>query len=361
MKKTMEGYIKSQPTILRNIINDSEAIIGNVHEEFNDEIKYVYILGSGTSYHASQYAEWLFANELGYVSKAMVPTLFNNYELDFIDKHVNKHELMVIAISQSGTSTSTISALRSLKTMGIKTMLLTEDLESPAVKHTDLIVPIKCGKEEIPPETMGYTATLVTLYLLSLKVMLYRKNISDDEYADKLSQLNKLPSVVDGVIEKSYAYFNNNLELFKDFKKAAFIGYGLQFITTQEATLKLFETNHQPINFYELEESIHGPQMAVNDESFIFIFGSDGVELAGLQRYINYFETLTNNVFLISDKKQLTSKQPVLLIDGALSYLLSVFNFTVTVQVISDVVSKANGKDTSVHPLGDNRGFSHAG
>lgn len=85
-------------------------------------------------------------------------------------------------------------------------------------------------------------------------------------------------------------------------RKGCVAAYGLNYCTAIEAELKLFETFKHPVRGYEMEEMIHGPQMAFDEDTYVFLVASEEKELERVPRFIQFFEEnhITEHVFVIT-------------------------------------------------------------
>lgn len=69
MKTNMYDYICETPDVLTYIINNRKEIVQEFVNEYKDKkIDQIYVIGSGTSYHAGLSAKKLFRRNLKYKS-----------------------------------------------------------------------------------------------------------------------------------------------------------------------------------------------------------------------------------------------------------------------------------------------------
>ena len=147
-KPSMINYILDQPRALRATWEIRNLYCNPFKEVFTkNNIKLVYFLGSGTSYHASIAAAEYFEKYVGVDAVAMIPTQFTNYEKINNNGVYAKEEILVVGISQSGTSVSTINAVKKANGSGYLTLAITDALDSLITKETDHVVKLTCGVE----------------------------------------------------------------------------------------------------------------------------------------------------------------------------------------------------------------------
>ena len=110
MESKMFDYICETPAALTGIISRRKEITKDFVSRFKDVgIEQIYVIGSGTSYHAGLAAKLYLEELLGIKVFNMYPTQFAREEKVF-----NKNTL-VIGMSQGGQSLSTVEGLDSAR------------------------------------------------------------------------------------------------------------------------------------------------------------------------------------------------------------------------------------------------------
>ena len=121
MESKMFEYICETPAVLTDIINRREEITKGFVSHFKDvEIEQIYVIGSGTSYHAGLAAKLYLEELLGIKVFNMYPTQFAREEKVFNQK------TLVIGMSQGGQSLSTVEGLDSARERGLHTAAVSE-------------------------------------------------------------------------------------------------------------------------------------------------------------------------------------------------------------------------------------------
>lgn len=115
----MYNYICETPEVLTHIIDNRKEITHEFVEEFKDkDIEQIYVIGSGTSYHAGLSAKNYLEEVLNLKVFCMYPTQFHRSEKVF-----NKKTL-VIGMSQGGQSLSTVEGLDAATAQGLYLSLI---------------------------------------------------------------------------------------------------------------------------------------------------------------------------------------------------------------------------------------------
>lgn len=204
MEPTVLGYMYDQPRALRETFKNREVFLKPFAELFLEkQYKKILFFGSGTSYNVSTLAEYYFKHIVGIDAKAHYPTVFINYEKADWSGLLKKEEILCLGFSQSGTSISTINVMKHLKTQGYDTLVFTEALKSEITRHVDYVLPLLCGKEETPPETRGYTVTVLQVYLLAVETAWVLNKIEKAEYEKLMADTKYLADNFEVVMEES--------------------------------------------------------------------------------------------------------------------------------------------------------------
>ena len=151
---SMIGYIQDQGRALKATFENRAVYCNPFCQIFQErDIRKIYLLGSGTSYNAATAIKQYLEMYLPVEAEVMIPTVFTNHAKINRNCIYNQDEILVVGISQSGTSVSTIEAMKKAKQEGYYTVAITEATESLITKEVDRVVKLTCGKEEIPVET----------------------------------------------------------------------------------------------------------------------------------------------------------------------------------------------------------------
>ena len=167
--KTMLDYINQEQETLAKILKDYD---------FSSDSKFstmatVTILATGSSNNACLSAKAAF-EQLADVSITIEePYNFNHYG------RLIKGTDTIIGVSQSGKSASTIDAMKQLDEQEIQRIVLTSDLDSPIAQVVDTVIDLNTGIETVGFVTKGFSATILQLILLAIKVGVSKNKIDE--------------------------------------------------------------------------------------------------------------------------------------------------------------------------------------
>jgi len=352
----MIDYIYDQPNRLKKILDSrDETCIPLLNLIEKNQIKRVYLTGSGTSYHAALLMKMYFDQYTDFETSVSIPTFFSRYEI--LSKNFKKEETMLIAISQSGTSVSSINAVKKGNLLGIQTVALTEDLNSFITNEAKLSIHLNCGKEKIPIETRGYTSTVFTSILMAVEIGKRIGNLSELDYKKIMESLEKDISQLPSAIQQIEEWYKRNKYELMTMEKGSIAGYGYNYVTAMEGYLKMYETFHKPLSAHELEELLHGYEMAFDSKQYIFMIASEGEEIQSIEKFRSFLDQLTEHQFVITNQT-ITLRSKDLYLAAPISKVFSPILFIMPFQMMAARNCESIGYDTSIYPH-KTRSFSH--
>ena len=231
-------------------------------------IKRVYFLACGTSNHASLYGRHLMEN------LARVPST-TELASEFVarDPVVGEGDL-VVAVSQSGETIDTLTALRVAKERGARVLALVNVLDSaiPRASHGSLYT--HAGPEIGVASTKCFTTQLAALVLLAV-YMARRRGVMDDKRGRELLQglletphrMREVLALEDTVRDLARRYQHS--------KSVLFLGRGVSFPIALEGALKLKEISYIHAEGYAAGEMKHGPIALIDADMPIIVVMPD--------------------------------------------------------------------------------------
>jgi glucosamine 6-phosphate synthetase-like amidotransferase/phosphosugar isomerase protein len=353
-KLSMIGHILDTPRVLKK----AYALRGEYMQDFvnafvHHDFKKVYFLGSGTSNHVSMVIKNLFVDLLHVEGVACAPTLFTHHENPNPSGVFKKEQICVIGFSQHGDSISTCEAVKKASEDGYFTIAVTEQLDSALQELADVYCHLVCEEEEIGPETRGYTETIYQFYIQAIEIARRKKLISEAEFHQLDAEAEALADNLEIVVKESVDWYNRNKQEFYQMTKSSIAGYGYNYPTALESRLKFFETYSRPCTGYEMEEQMHGPMRAYNQDNYIFMIASEGQkELNRLKELVPYYkDVFTEHVFVITCEEGVAGTERDLKFSVRTSDLLSPILYVIPFQVLSALICDDTGIDTKVSPI----------
>ncbi|MCL1999600.1 MAG: glutamine--fructose-6-phosphate transaminase (isomerizing) [Turicibacter sp.] len=173
---------------------------------------------------------------------------------------------LCIAISQSGETADTLAALRYAKKCGIKTLAIVNVIGSAIARESDNVLPIWAGPEIAVATTKAYSAQIITMYLLALK--LAKTTLPTEKFQSLLGEMQTIPEKVQSVLDQQDIIQKYAKEYAK--RTSIFlIGRGVDFAAVTEGSLKLKEISYIHSEAYAAGELKHGTISLVEDGTLV--------------------------------------------------------------------------------------------
>ena len=273
-----EGYphfmlkeIVEQPESLANCMRgrisseDNSIVLGGLIDVLDvlRKANRIVICACGTSWHAGLVGEYLieeFARipvEVEYAS-----------EFRYRNPILNEGDV-VLVISQSGETADTLAAVREAKRQNIPVYGICNVVGSTIARETDAGVYLHAGPEIGVASTKAFTAQVLVLTMLALK-MAEGRTLSNEELRENLRALEELPEKVQEVL-KLNDQIREMSEVFRYATNFLYLGRGYNFPVALEGALKLKEISYIHAEGYPAAEMKHGP-IALIDRQMPVIF-----------------------------------------------------------------------------------------
>ena len=263
----LEKEIYEQPEALEN------AMRGRFSKDFTyvkfggiklaKKVKRVVFLGCGTAYHAGIVGKYYMEN-IGNLPACVEYSSEFKYKNNPIDSNT-----LVIAISQSGETADTLTAIEEAKNRDAMVISITNTVASTIARMTGNGIYQYAGAEMSVASTKAYTSQICILCMLA--IMLGRKNGLSQLQAGKLiKKLRRLPKLVKNTIEMVKRDVRGLASRYELFDRATFLGKQYMYPTAIEGALKLKELTYAETHGYPSGEIKHGPLAAVGHSSLCF-------------------------------------------------------------------------------------------
>lgn len=237
--------IFEQPEVLSRLREGQFDRIRAVAAEIKQaEFQFVYLAARGTSDNAGIYAKYIFGIKNQLAVALACPSIFSIY-----GKAPNLGHSLVLGISQSGQSPDIVSVLSAGKRLGIPTLSITNDADSPLAKSSDYLIDIMAGQENAIAATKTYTGELMAIAMLSAA-------LASDE--DMFEEIKQIPSMVRQVLSQE-TLVEKAVNRFFYMTHCSVIGRGYNRSTAFEWALKLKELVYIIAEPYSSADFLHGP------------------------------------------------------------------------------------------------------
>jgi glucosamine--fructose-6-phosphate aminotransferase (isomerizing) len=263
--------VHEQPATLRNTLRMQEHYLDLI-STFLDRATEVFLVACGTSYHACLAASYMFSK------LAFLPT-YPVFASEFVEQHGKSVNIdsTILAVSQSGETADTLAAVTCAQQRAATILGLTNVIGSTLTRVSRVYVGQQSGPEIGVAATKTFTSQLSVLAQLALRLSKKRGKISQDEMDYIAERLEKLPDIVETIIQTQEEKVRQLAKKYKDAPVIFFLGRGVSTATAYEGRLKLMEIAYVPSIAFPAGESKHGP-ISLIEPGFpvVFICAKDG-------------------------------------------------------------------------------------
>lgn len=306
--RSMDDYVQQTPGALLDLTSHRADRLAQAAELLRrTDFTELILIGSGSSYTAALAAKYFMQDRLQTTVTCLYPNNVLRYDRLFNPKAV------VIGISQSGNSVAVINAIEKLRQDGFSTIALTADASSDLPQAAQALIDLGIGEEDCGPKTMGYHATVWMLMLLALEYGRANGSVSDLSYEQCLTHARETFENLPAVRAATLDWYQANKVRLIAIQKLAVVGYGANYATALEGSLKLIEAIRSPSFGYEFEEYLHGPNDDLNQNSTVFLLGTPEEELDRMQRLHTFAGGITDECFLFTGAASEPTRNQVVL------------------------------------------------
>jgi len=337
MMKEIHEQPKAVADTLHAYVQDGEVNLAKngLTDEKLASLKRIYMIACGSAYHAAMTGKYVIeamadlpveidlASEFRYRDPKLVP------------------DSMVIVVSQSGETADSLAALRLAKEKGRETVGVVNVLGSSIAREADHCMYTYAGPEISVATTKAYSAQLMIMYLLGIRLGVVNGCLSDERVRELVEELEVLPAKMQRILEdkERMQWFASKQANAKD---VFFIGRGIDYAISREGSLKLKEISYIHSEGYAAGELKHGTISLVEEGTLVIgvmtqqalyektlsnmiEVKSRGAYLMGITSYGNYNieDTANFSVYIPKTEQYFTASLAVLPLQ-LLGYYVSV-------------------------------------
>lgn len=250
-RETLTGRISkdNKKVILEDLNWDAEDV---------KSIDRILITACGTAYHAGLVAKY-YIEQLARIPVEVDIASEYRYRNPLTDKNT-----LCIAVSQSGETSDTLAALKHAKSLGARTMAITNVVGSSISREADQTVYTWAGPEIAVASTKAYTTQLICLLLLAVYLGQLNGKLAASQAEEILTEMQNLPELCHRVFEvdEDIKTFAKKYGFNED---AFFLGRSIDYAVAMEGSLKLKEISYIHAEAYAGGELKHGTLALIED------------------------------------------------------------------------------------------------
>ncbi len=270
----LDGYehfmlkeIFEQPESLRNAMrgrlceDDATAKFGglNLTPSQLRSVNRILLTACGTSWHAALLGEYIIEELAGLPVEVEYAS-----ELRYRNPPVD-NDTLLFAITQSGETADTLSALREMRRKGHPTLAICNVVGSSIAQQADGGVYLHAGAEVGVASTKAFTSQCTVLAMLALYFGRLR-NMSFERGRQVIKALKEMPDQVGESLQENDRV-RAIAEKYADSTNFLYLGRHYNFPVALEGALKLKEISYIHAEGYPAAEMKHGPIALVDDKT----------------------------------------------------------------------------------------------
>ena len=263
--------IHEQPRAIRQTLRgrvdlrSGEIRLGGVNDFARDlaKARRIVFVGQGTALHAAMIGEYLM-EDLAKIST----------EVEFASEFRYRNPIVedgtvVIAISQSGETADTLSAIEEARQRGALGLGVVNVVGSSISREADAGVYLRVGPEIGVASTKAFLGQVMVTTMLATFIG-RRRFLSHDQLSSLVTGMESIPDLIERVIEQS-DHIREATARFVERENWLFLGRGVNYPVALEGALKLKEISYIHAEGMPAAEMKHGP-IALIDEGMPVVF-----------------------------------------------------------------------------------------
>lgn len=339
LKEIFEQPKAISETITAHLPIDNKCVMNELDftKSYLQTVNKIYLIACGTAMHAGMASKYTIES----LSRIPVEVEAAS-EFRYRNPIVNEKTLCIF-ISQSGETADTIAAAKLAKERGAKTIAITNVLESSITRETDYVLYTHAGPEIAVASTKAYTSQLALFSVLAIYFAEVLE-INLDKVEILKTELRSIPEKIEEVLKQADEIKKISKKFYKE-HDVYFIGRGIDYATSLEASLKLKEISYIHSDAYPAGELKHGAIALIEDGKLVVSIITNP-ELAP-KTISNIEETITRGAktIVVTTLSNTSTKFDYVIKVPEVSILTSGLLSIIPLQLFAYYISKEKGLD----------------
>lgn len=279
--------IHAQPEAVRTLLADWDGPT-QAAEALADKRR-VFLSGIGTSYHAATVGEYLL-RLAGADAWALRSFEFVHYPRPL---HPDDG---VIVVSHRGSKLHGNLAVQRAVEANVLTIGVTgknSKMQGPSILLETV------GQDPSATHSISYVGAMTRLAQIAARLA---ARLSHTEQAQRLEHgLTTLPALMEGILARENEVRTIAQEAVAQQRRLYFVGAGPNAVTGPEGALKAKEASYITTEGFELEQAIHGPQVAFEKEDLVILISVPGPAQSRIADFLLAMSEIGSHIWLIGD------------------------------------------------------------
>ena len=222
-----------------------------IDDDILRDLKEIVVVACGTAMYAGMVGKAFIESKLRIPVRVEIASEFR-YSDPIID-----YSTLTIVVSQSGETIDTLEALRLARSKGSKVLSIVNVKGSTIARESDYVLYTHAGPEIAVASTKAYTVQIAALYLLTARIGYVKEILSKAATKQFIKKLQGVGELMQKTIDSS----NDIRDIANRIKNSPdlfYIGRGIDYTLSLEASLKLKEISYVHAEAYAAGELKHG-------------------------------------------------------------------------------------------------------
>ena len=228
--------IFDEPQTVRQALKIPTEQISGLAEMFREASR-AYLMGVGTTFYVANISQYFFST----LADRYYPALSSD---EFSVVTVESGDL-VLALSQSGETYDTKTALQYAKTSGAKTAAVVNVMGSAISMMVDQVIMQGSGPEICVVSTKAALAQTFIMLRVALELGRMRDYLTQDVYQKHQQDLELFPEMVQQILNEQSGFVRNIARSTSHVEHWLFLGCGVYYPIAMESALKMKEVTYQ--------------------------------------------------------------------------------------------------------------------
>ena len=228
--------IFDEPQTVRQAMQIPKEQIVALAEMFADSSR-SYMMGVGTTYYVASISQYYFS--------ALAECYYSALSSDEFSVVDIKQGDMVLAISQSGETYDTKTALVYAKECGAKTAAIVNVMGSAISMMADQVIMQGSGPEICVVSTKAALAQTFIMVRVALELGLIRRKIKQKDYKKFQNEMQEFSEIIEIVLNEQSGFVRNIARDTSHVEHWLFLGCGVYYPVAMESALKMKEVTYQ--------------------------------------------------------------------------------------------------------------------
>ena len=231
------------------------------------KVPHIRIIGCGTALHAGMIGQLIIEKMARLPAVSHVASEFRHN-----DPVINP-EALHFAISQSGETADTLSAVKEIQLKGGQVHGVVNVVGSTIARQCGTGVYIHSGPEQAVASTKAFSNMVAALSMFAIQIARSR-DLTKEKAIEYISALEEIPDLIEQYLQDQGPIMEA-VDAVKDAKSVLFLGRGVSAPVAAEGALKLMEVAYIPCLAYPAGEMKHGPIALLEEGSPVVIIAPD--------------------------------------------------------------------------------------